>query len=1132
MNTKHVFLGISTAATCLALGWGFNACQSVSLPTDVAEAAANLPEKIDYNLHIKPILSDRCFACHGPDQNKQKAGLRLDMADMAYDHTCENGMKAIVPNNASQSDLVKRILSIDPNYVMPELQTHLTLSAQEKALLVRWIEQGAEYKPHWSLLKPKRAALPDVKNKAWVKNEIDYFVLNKLEVATPSLALMPQAEANKTTLLRRVSFDLTGLPPTPAEITQFLADRSANAYEKVVNRLLSSPHYGEHQAVAWLDLARYADTHGYQLDVMRTAWPYRDWVISAFNRNLSFDRFVTWQLAGDLLPKPQREQLIATAFNRMHPQNQEGGIVAEEYLAEYAADRVNTFGKAFLGLTVECARCHDHKYDPISQKDYYQLFAFFNNVNEAGQVPFYGESSPTLVLTTPQTEQKLKAIRAKIEQLRAPISNLGGSGRPRPTQKTPISTSLIGSYSFDEPHRSQFKNTANPKKPAGIFGDNERLPEIIPGKFGKARAVNGDGNISLGADFGYFERHEPFAISLWVNFQKAGLRGPVFSRTNGLDNGERGYECVMSTDGTLSFHLNHNYPASAIDLQTIQKMPIKQWVHLVFSYDGSGTAAGAHIYVNGKKAAVRVHADNLKKSMIYGQNRGNGFGLMLPFIVGGKFRDSMADFWIDELNVFNQNLTDDEVGQLALGKKIDKKISPADWQLNQQIAQLRAQETALYDATDEVMVMNERRHPNATHILKRGVYDAPAERVEATPPTQLPSFQNYPKNRLGLAQWLLNKDNPLFARVVVNRYWQQFFGRGLVASADDFGNQGNLPSHPELLDWLAVGFSETWNVKALQKKIVMSATYRQASTQSPKTLEIDPENVWLARGASYRLSAEQVRDNVLVASGLLNKKVGGGSVFPYQPAGVWEALAASTSSPPYPQSHGDSLYRRSLYTIWKRTAPSPSMIIFDTPERHACIIKRQKTSTPLQALITLNDPQYVEAARVLAQSSWRSVANGQGAMVNGQGSMVSGQGSRVKGQWSVGSGQGLVGKGQGLRVSGQGSRVSSQRLSRMTNDQHPMVNAQHLMTNAQLPMTFTQIFMALISRPPRPTELKLVQQLYAEELARFKQNPEQATALLSVGEFPADNSLNKSQLAALTVVCSTVMNLDEALIKR
>jgi cytochrome c553 len=460
MKTGWVGLLLLTAVACRP---------APELPADVQAAQFTLRETVDYNLHIKPILSDRCFACHGPDQAKQKAGLRLDIADQAY-ATLKSGKRAIVPGDLRDSELFRRIVSTDPEVIMPTPESHLSLSADEKATLLRWIEQGAAYKKHWSLITPAKPNLPSQYDSSWVKNDIDRFVGAKLR----EKGFTPNPEADKTTLLRRVSLDLTGLPPTPAEVDAFLADKSPNAYEKVVNRLLGSVHYGEHMAASWLDLARYADTHGYQLDVMRTAWPYRDWVIQAFNRNLAYDRFITWQLAGDLLTgpnPPNRNQLIATAFNRMHPQNQEGGIVEEEYLTEYAADRTATFGKAMLGLTVECARCHDHKYDPISQKDYYRLLAYFNTINEAGQVPFNGESSPTLILTDRKAEQQLAYIQSKIRA----IPKVAGSGTKGP----------IARYTFDDTTRYRFANAVDPARPAKVTGNTDLPPEVGPGRFGR-----------------------------------------------------------------------------------------------------------------------------------------------------------------------------------------------------------------------------------------------------------------------------------------------------------------------------------------------------------------------------------------------------------------------------------------------------------------------------------------------------------------------------------------------------------------------------------------------------------------------------------------------------------------------
>ena len=931
--------------------------------------------------------------------------------------------------------------------------------------------QSAETKP----------TVPQPEKKGWARNDIDRFVLAK------RMRIASAPEADKFTLLRRVSLDLTGLPPTPAEIDAFQADQSPGAYEKVIDRLLASTHYGEHQATFWLDLARYADTHGYQLDVKRTAWPYRDWVIRAFNQNMPYDRFVTWQLAGDLMPDTRnpaenRDRLVATAFNRMHPQNQEGGIVEDEYRAEYAADRTNTFGKAMLGLTVECARCHDHKYDPISHKDYYGLFAFFDKINEAGQVPFYGESSPTITLTDAKAEEILRFIHTQIRQKerdwRADTVRIQREYRQWLTRQPkagirPNWSGLVGRYSLDDTSRTRFVNTADTARPATVSDNTDLLPAIVPGRFGTGRLVNGEGHINLGPSVGYFERHDAFSVSLWIKLLKKGLRGPLFTRSNGLDNGNRGYECMMNPDGTLSFYLAHNYPDHAIDLQTVAFVPVGQWVALTLTYDGSGSAQGTHIYLNGKQQAVRVLADRLQKSILYGFGRKNGFGLLFNFMVGGKFRDSMANFVVDELGIFNRAITADEVAVLSQKTArippsmgyYQSAIDTISARYRQEIACLRQQETQTYDACEEVMVMRERRHAKPTHLLRRGAYDAPGDEVQPETPHFLPPFDaKQPRNRLGLAQWLVRKDNPLFARVAVNRVWQQYFGQGLVKSSDDFGNQGNLPSHPELLDYLAVRFGEKWDVKALHKLIVCSATYRQSSRVSVSGRELDYDNTFLSRGPSYRLSAEQIRDNALAVSGLLIEKIGGESVYPYQPSGVWE----SVSTTKYPQNHGDSLYRRTLYTFWRRTTPHPALINFDASERHMCTVKRQKTATPLQALVTLNDPQFVEAARVLAQRVWAVRRVGEG--------------------WAESHG-----------------------------------------SDKEIVNTF---FKAILSRPARPQEVKLMHQLYREELVHFQKNMAQANELLTVGEYPVNRQILPAKLAAWTVVVSTIMNMDEMTVKR
>ena len=1147
---RYVLLSV-TAGLFGASIW-LTACHSsVEKPADINSAEANLPDKVDYNLHVKPILSDRCFACHGPDKAKQQAGLRLDTPEGAYEALTKSGHTAIVPGNLAKSELVHRIISTDPDEMMPTPKSNLTLTPEEKAMLIRWVEQGAEYKEHWSLIAPTLPELPKVNEEKWAKNDIDRFILAKLEAKK-----LPHApEADKTTLIRRVSLDLTGLPPTPAEVDAFLADKAPNAYEKVVNRLLNSPHYGERQAAEWLDVARYADTDGYQDDGLRTMWPYRDWVIRAYNRNLSFDRFITWQLAGDLLPNlknaaDRRDKLIATAFNRNHQQSQEGGIVDEEYRTEYVADRTNTFGKAMLGLTVECARCHDHKYDPISQKDYYSLFAFFNSNNERGQIPYNGEAAPTITLTKPETEAKLKFIREQLTPLQQQLNPnrpdyQQGFGRwlAQTRSVSSIDSGLLAHYTFDEADRTDigafvkaqnekkkledakrkkeeqakkpgsdtkkvekkeaakrktkeelwkdprnaFANAVSDTLPARLGGDPDKVPYSVPGRFGKARFLAGDSFIELPSSFGAFEQNESFTVSSWFNLAKPNMALTLLGRTTGPMDGQRGYQLDLLADGRLKLAFSHVWPANAIDIESLDKVPVHQWFQVAFAYDGTGQAKGITLYLNGRPIRAKVVTDNLQHSMVYGKDRSHW--IQHPFFVGRMHDYFYKDFAVDELRIYNRCLTPLEMPKLAgqpdaLTAAIQTPtanrtptqrtglyryyVATQDptYQLTYAKAmKLRGEQITLYTNSDQVMIMQERSVPRETHLLKRGAYDAPGEVVVPAVLHSLnPLTENMPKNRLGLAQWLLAPENPLFSRVMVNRMWQQYFGQGLAKNSDDFGNQGALPSHPELLDYLAVKFREgskaggPWNTKAMHKLIVMSATYRQSSSVSQKARDEDPDNTFLSRGPSYRMSAEQVRDNALAASGLLTQRLGGPSVHPYQPAGIWEALA-TRNAVKYVQNHGDSLYRRSMYTIWKRSSPAPMMLNFDAAERHTCVVKRQKTSTPLQALITLNDPQFVEAARVLVQRQ------------------------QEKGE----------------------------------TDETKLIN---------------QVFTSVISRPARPEEVTLVKQLYAEELADFKKNPKRATELLSVGEYPLDKKLNPAELAAWTVVASTIMNFDEAIIKR
>ncbi|GAB3502787.1 DUF1553 domain-containing protein [Spirosoma knui] len=1141
-DTRFRYALLSSAAILFGASVWLTAChKSVQKTPDILAAEADLPEAVDYNLHVKPILSDRCFACHGPDQAKQQAGLRLDTPEGAYEALTKSGHKAIVPGDLGGSELVRRILSSDPDVMMPTPESNLSLNAQEKAMLIRWVEQGAAYKEHWSLIAPTLPELPKVKDVNWVKNDIDRFVLAQQE----SRKLTHSAEADMTTLLRRVSLDLTGLPPTPDEVDAFLADTSPNAYEKVVNRLLNSPHYGERQAVEWLDVARYADTHGYQDDGMRTMWPYRDWVIRAFNRNLSFDRFVTWQLAGDLLPKPSKDMILATAFNRNHQQSQEGGIVPEEYQAEYIADRTATFGKAMLGLTVECARCHDHKYDPISQKDYYSLGAFFAQNNEYGQIPYNGEPAPHLTLPTPEAEAKLKFIREKmrtVDQQQTTDLNAGAKQRfatwLAQAQRDPAKVSLPADQGLaiyvpfdqredvlaDKPKKDEltkkgdkksiakaadpkapttprmrrlYRNMANDTLPLEMQGDLDAKIPFVKSPAGAGIRLVGESFVQMkgigGFDAwtgksktkvyppGWYERNQPFTVGIWVNVQDPKLKGPLFNRSLGPFNGFRGYECIRLEDGRLAFRLSNGWPDDAIDVETLDKLPLNKWTYLTITYDGTSQASGLHVYTNGFPARTRVVTDHLTQSTIWGKSKTN-WGAGTPnFSIGQRHDYNYKGYAVDELRVYNRKLTPLEVQglfsrrdelQAALRTpkrtptqqaalfdyyvtNVDRSVQERRLTREQQLGE----ETSILNEQIDVMVMRERKFNRPTHLLKRGAYDAPGEAVAPAVLHNLPPIpDNVPKNRLGLAMWLVQPDNPLFSRVMVNRFWQQYFGQGLAKTSDDFGNQGALPSHPELLDYLAVKFRQSgWNVKAMHKLIVMSATYRQSSRVPEKAREDDLDNTYLTRGPSYRMSAEQVRDNALAASGLLSRNIGGPSVRPYQPAGIWEALA-TRNAVKYVQSKGDSLYRRSLYTMWKRSSPPPMMLNFDAAERHTCIVKRQKTSTPLQALVTLNDPQFVEAARVLAQ---RAMARGE--------------------------------------------------------------RDEKLLDNA---------FKAIVSRPARPQEIQLMKQLYSEELADFRRNPKRSKELLSVGEYPVDKKLNPTELAAWTVVASTILNFDEAIIKR
>ncbi len=930
--------------------------------------------RVDFNYHIRPILSDRCLACHGPDEKGRKAKLRLDTREGTF-KAVEDGRFVVKPGDLAKSELFRRIVSTDPDEVMPPPASHLSLSQAEIDLLRRWIEEGAEWKGHWAFQPVAPVSVPAVRNTKWPRNEVDRFILARLERE----GLKPQPEADRERLLRRVTYDLTGLPPTVRELDAFLADKAPDAYERAVDRLLASSAYGERMAVDWLDSARFSDTHGYQADRANYLWPWRDWVISAFNRNVRLNQFIAWQIAGDLLPGATREQKLATAFNRNHRQTNEGGSVNEEFRVEYVADRLHTMAGSFLGLTMECARCHDHKYDPISQKDYYRLFAFFNSTDESGLYSHFTDAipSPSLLLfkddAQEQAHRELRAAIAKKEQALAERRPAARADFEAWRASTPANRSMglngmIGYYTFDGVTNGRTPNVAGTNGTAKLAD----APQSVPGVHGHALGFSGENSVTI-EKLADFRRSDPFSFGLWLKIPEALEEIVVMHHQQaGSDAGYQGYQLVLER-GHAVFGLIHFWPGNAIQVRTREKLKLNEWVHVGITYDGSSRAGGLKLYVNGQPAAVEVVRDHLYKES------GNG----APLTLGARFRGrGFKDGLIDDLRIYNRELTPIDMrvigtaGSVFLNpseaEAMDFYLSTADEPSRQLRAELKAardKENEFIGRISEIMTLGDMPMVRPTPVLRRGAYDAPGDLVEPdTPAAILPMDPAWPKNRLGLAEWLVSPKQPLTSRVMVNRYWQMFFGRGLVLTSENLGQQGALPSHPDLIDWLAGRFIETgWDLKTFCKMLVTSASYRQSSVGTPALLARDPENVLLARGPRVRLTAEMLRDGALAAAGLLVNKVGGPSVKPYQPEGVWEDTAGAKYEP----DKGEALYRRSLYTFWKRTAPHPAMITFDAAERNTCVVRRQATSTPLQALVLLNDPQFVEAARKVGERAMR-----------------------------------------------------------------------------------------------------------------------------------------------------------------
>ena len=1047
------------------------ACTPSSINPEVAEL---VPETIDYNFHVKPILSDRCFHCHGPDPNTREADLRLDIPEGFYAKLGkEENRQAIVRGKPHKSELINRIYHEDPDELMPPPESNLILTDLEKAILEKWIKQGADWKSHWAFTPPSKPSPPATQSQDAATNEIDRFILASLK----QNGLSPSPQADKETLIRRVSFDLTGLPPTLAEIDAFLKDASPNAYEDVVDRLLASEAYGERMASEWLDVARYADTGGYQSDRLRRMWPWRDWVINAYNENLPYDEFITWQLAGDLLPNASQEQILATAFNRHHRQTEEGGSIEEEFRTEYVADRAQTTATAFLGLTMECARCHDHKYDPISIKDYYAFTGFFNQIDESGQTSFFTDAVPvpTMLFTSDDEEASLENIRTTISEQEQRLESLQASERASfedwlktgaisSIDKTPrkgLSTHLpLDAFSGETT-----PNASHRAHPGNIIFD----PQIQEGKINNAALFDGENGVEV-AGIGNFERNQPFSLSFWMKAGEWNEWNVLVHHTKAaLDAGSRGYEVALQGNNVV-FGLAHMWPQNAIRVASEDTLSLNTWHHITATYDGSSKAEGITLYIDGESVPVDVVRDNLFKNITYERTEVN-------LTLGYRFRDTgFRAGLLDELKVYDRELVGLEAAQLAgldpLGSYAAEPDQQgkealyayylhhhnADYQetLNE-LEVTRKEENDLISSFEEIMVMKDMEEARPTYVLERGAYDNKGEQVDIGTPESILAFpDSLPRNRLGLSEWLIAPENPLTARVSVNRYWQMLFGQGLVATPEDFGNQGALPSHPELLDWLAVTFRESgWDTKALLKQIVMSSTYKQESILTEELMAIDPANVLLARGPSYRLTAEMTRDQALAASGALVDKLGGPPVKPYQPDGLWKEKSGQA----YVRDTGEGLYRRSLYTFWKRTSPPPSMITFDASRRNQCIVRRQTTSTPLQALVLMNDPQFVEASRIMAQ-----------------------------------------------RMMQQEGLSQSERIA--------------------------FAFRLLTGRAPLVEELDVLRQTYEEQYDEFSKSPRATTDLLAVGDAVNPPELDPAELAAYTITASTIMNSDASIIKR
>lgn len=1053
---------------------------------------------VDFNRDVRPILSDLCFRCHGPDSSQREADLRLDLQAGLIGTAAEPG--TVIAGKAEESELFKRLLSKDPDLRMPPASSEKHITAEQIETIKAWINSGARWQKHWAFIPPRRPEVPTVKQRDWVRNPIDAFVLSRLERE----GFAPSPQADRSTLIRRLSLDLRGLPPSLPEQETFFKDQSPQAYEALVDRLLQSPHYGERMALEWLDASRYADTSGYQTDGERHMWRWREWVIDAFNSNMPFDQFTIEQLAGDLLPEPTLNQQIATGFNRNHRANSEGGIIFDEYLLEYAVDRVETTGTVWLGLTIGCARCHEHKYDPISQKEFYQLIAFFNNIPERGRVIKYGNAAPFIKAPSSEQQRKLQDLDSEIKKLELKlqlatfeIKHLQQKWEQEhpaadlelnyPQQHLAYRIDFNGETKLQVIGKQKLDFYANRTNASSDLEDSTQSEaresaQYVSGTEGQALLLDGahkyeasqikeprdiklnGKNAFRGTAKPILNDKEPFSLVFSIKPQQ--LDGTILASLTPSQD-ESGFRIFLEK-GKLHLNMGPRWLDDAILLQSTEKLELNRWSHVVFTYAGNSQAQDFQLFVNGKPQELKARMNYLT----------GGFSFPSSFEFGACHDRDYYRGLIDDFRIYRSRLSAEWVTLDLIREPVSEILkipfdqrtpaqalkvkhyflsfrAPAEYRLAFiNLRTLKEKREDFERGLPTSMVMQEREQKNPTFVLMRGEYDKPGEQVTAGIPVSLGTLpEKLPRNRLGLARWLVDPSNPLTARVIVNRYWQMYFGSGLVKTTEDFGSQGAWPTHPELLDWLATEFVRTgWDVKRLQKLIVTSATYRQSSHVTPALKQADPENQLLARASRVRLPAELIRDQALFVSGLLRSEIGGPSVKPYQPPGVWKEIASQVYEP----GTGNDLYRRSMYTYWKRTVPPPAMATFDAPSRETCIVKRARTNTPLQALAMLNDVTYVESSRKLAE-----------------------------------------------RMLDQESQKPADRIRFAVS--------------------------VVLARAPHEQELDILLKGFERYRERFQKQPEAAKQFLDVGESRPAKRYEPAEHAAYTVIASLILNLDETI---